>query len=181
MLTQPPHTRFPKVPLKRRGMAFLIDFLVVSLVSSPFGGMTPGVEVPQMLVFIIAWLALRVVLVAKNQGQSLGRWALDMRVIDVNLGKTPGLFELSKREGIVGFCALLAMIGLGTGLYNAISLILLVSPLAADFGVAWADADLKQAFHDRIGGTIVVASRRGYSLDLRVKRLLDQVTRHMQK
>lgn len=179
MRREPAYTRFPKVPIKRRGMALAIDFLVVWLVCLPFGTTTPGVEASQILIFIIAWLALRVVLVAKNQGQSLGRWALDMRVIDVTLGKTPGLFELSKREGITGFCALLAMIGLGTGLSNGISLILLVSPLAADCSVAWADTDLRQAFHDRIGRTVVVASRRGFSLDLRVKRLLDEVTRRM--
>ncbi len=176
MLTKPTQTHFPKVPLKRRGMALLIDFLVVWLVSLPFGTMTPGIQAAQILVFIITWLALRVVLVAKNQGQSLGRWALDMKVIDAELGRVPGLFELSKREGITGFCALLAMIGLGTALANSISLILLVSPLAADCGVAFADTDFRQAFHDRIGRTLIVASRRGFSLDLRVKKLLAQVT-----
>jgi uncharacterized RDD family membrane protein YckC len=176
MLTKPTHTHFPKVPLKRRGMAFLIDFLVVWLVSLPFETMTQGIQAAQIVVFIIAWLAVRVVLVAKNQGQSLGRWALDMKVIDFHLSRVPGILELSKREGIAGFCALLAMIGVGTALANSISLILLVSPLAADCGVAFADIDYRQAFHDRIGGTVVIASRRGFSLDLRLGKLLAQVT-----
>jgi uncharacterized RDD family membrane protein YckC len=171
--------RLPKVPIERRCIAFAIDFLIIWLFSLPFGANTPGIPIAQILVFIIAWLALRVILVARNQGQSVGRWALDMKVVDPKYRKTPGLFELCKREGILGFAAVLAMVGLTIGLANGISLLLLISPLAVDCGVAFADAEWQQAFHDRVGRTCIVQTRRGYSLDIRVKKLLAQVTRRM--
>lgn len=166
--------RAPKVPLDRRCYAFGIDFLAVFLISLPLKAAAGGISISQLVVFALAWLGLRVILVAKNQGQSLGRWAMDIKVVDANFWKTPGLLELSKREGIIGFCALLAVIGLEIGLWNGISLVLLASPLAVDCGLAFSDTQLRQALHDRIANTIVVPTRRGYSLDLRVKRLLTQ-------
>jgi uncharacterized RDD family membrane protein YckC len=166
---EPIYNRFPKVPIERRTAAFVIDFLGVWLVSSFVPSM-----LFQMLVFMLLWLGLRVLMVSSNQGQSLGRWALDIKVLDAK-GKIPGLITLAKREGIVGFCALLAMIGLRIGLANGISLLLLISPLAADCGVAFADAEAQQAFHDRIAKTFIIQSRRGFSLDLRLKKLFAQV------
>lgn len=177
MSIEPVHTRFPKVPIERRAAAFGIDFFVVWLVSS-----LVGMNVPfQMLVFILLWLVLRVVVVSSNQGQSLGRWALDIKVLDVRFAKIPGVLTLAKREGILGLCALLALMGLRIGLANGISLLLLSAPLAADCGVAFADAEAQQAFHDRVAQTIVIQTRRGFSLDIRVKKIFAQVSRRMQK
>lgn len=177
MPTSVPNTRFPKVPYERRCGAFCIDFVTVWLISLPFSGSIFA----QLMVFLVAWLGLRVVLAAKNQGQSLGRWALDMKLVDAKFGKIPGLLELSKREGISGLCALLAMMGLTIGLGNGISLLLLIAPLSADCGVAFADSQTRQAFHDRVARTLVVPTRRGYSLDLRIKKLADQVTRKIKR
>jgi hypothetical protein len=101
--------------------------------------------------------------------------------LDANSGKTPGQLTLAKREGIVGFCALLAAIGLGIGLANGISLLVLTAPLAADCGMAYADSEVQQAFHDRIAQTVVIQTRRGYSLDLRLKKWFAQVRRRVQK
>jgi len=126
-------------------------------------------------------MGLRVFVVSNNQGQSLGRWALDIKVIDGKSSKTPGQVTLAKREGILGFCALFAALGLGIGLANGISLLLLVAPLVADCGMAYADAEAQQAFHDRVATTIVIQTRRGYSLDLRLKKWFAQVARRMQK
>lgn len=178
MTIEPSDRHFPKVPIQRRIYAFAIDFVAVLIFTLPFGGAIPGVQFSQVLVFVVAWWLLRVVLVAKNQGQSLGRWALDMRAIDPKTAKTPGLLELSKREGILGFCALLATIGLYIGFGNGVSLILLTAPLAADCGAALTDEN-QQALHDRLARSLVVASRRGFSLDLRVKKLLAEVTRRV--
>ena len=161
--------RFPKVPLERRAYAFLIDFLSVWLLSS-FAG--PAL---QWLVFIVAWLTLRVIVVEKNKGQSLGHWALDMKVIDARFNKIPGLLELGKREGILGLAALLAMLGLNINFRNAISMILLISPLLADCGMALADEERNQAFHDRQAGTVVIQTRRGFSLDLRLKKWVSEL------
>jgi uncharacterized RDD family membrane protein YckC len=179
MSIEPVYTRFPKVPIERRAAAFGIDFVAVWLLSSLVRANTPGFQLVQMLVFLLLWLGMRVVLVSSNQGQSLGRWALDMKVLDAKYSKIPGLLMLAKREGILGFCALLAMIGLSIGMANGMSLLLLTAPLAADCGVAMADNDAQQAFHDRIAKTIVIQSRRGFSLDIRLKKLFAQVRRRM--
>ena len=75
--------RYPRAPLWRRGAALAIDGIVVGIPSS-LG--SPGF---QFVGFALLWAILRMVVVAKNQGQSLGRWALDMRVIDGEFGRTP--------------------------------------------------------------------------------------------
>ncbi|MEW6492404.1 MAG: RDD family protein [Cyanobacteriota bacterium] len=178
MSLEPVHTRFPKVPIERRAAAFVIDFVGVWLLSALLGF---NVFLLQVIVFMLAWMALRVVVVSSNQGQSLGRWALDIKVLDAKYSKIPGMLMLVKREGIVGGCALLAMIGLNIGLANAISMLLLVAPLAADCGSALADEETQQAFHDRIVHTLVIQTRRGFSLDLRLKKIFAQLRRHMQK
>jgi uncharacterized RDD family membrane protein YckC len=79
----------------------------------------------------------------------------------------------------VGGFALLATFGLGFGVVNPISLLLLCTPLVIDWVVVLGDTERRQAFHDRVADTIVVQTRRGYSLDLRAKRLLAQLTRRM--
>ncbi|MBW4649540.1 MAG: RDD family protein [Kastovskya adunca ATA6-11-RM4] len=181
MSIEPVHRKFPKVPIERRAAAFAIDFVVVWLVSSIFRGNAPGISLLQMLVFILLWLALRVILVLKNQGQSLGHLALDMKVLDAKYSRIPGVLMLMKREGILGFCSLLAMIGLTIGLANGISLLILTAPLAADCGMALADQEARQAFHDRVANTIMIQTRRGFSLDLRIKKVFAQIKRRMRQ
>lgn len=167
--------RFPKVPLERRAYAFLIDFITVWLLSS-FAG-----TAFQWLVFLVAWFGLRVIAVERNQGQSLGYWSLDMKVIDVKFKRIPGILELAKREGIVGFAALLAMFGLNINFANALSMLLLITPLLVDCGLALGDEELNQAFHDRIAGTIVVQTRRGFSLDLRLKKWVRELQQKLRR
>ncbi len=167
--------QYPKVPLERRAYAFLLDFVTVWLTSSFFSGMS------QVFVFLIAWFALRVVLVEKNQGQSLGRWAFDMRIIDLRYNFTPGLAALSKREAILGLCALLAMIGLNINLKNPLSLLILITPLLIDCGMALGDEQSFLAFHDRMAQTVIIQSRRGFSLDLRLKKLWYVAKRKLQR
>lgn len=165
-----PDRRLPRVPIERRVYAFLIDFVSVWLLSS----LTSNYFL-EFLIFLVTWLILRVIVVEKNRGQSLGRWALDIKVIDGRFYKLPTLLALAKREGIICFLAFLAMIGLKINFANGISMVLLLAPLVADCGVAIADEELNQAFHDRIADTIVIQSRRGFSLDLRLKRLFTEI------
>lgn len=175
MSLEPIYKRFGKVPIERRVAAFGIDFVVVWLFSSFVTGF-----IVQMLVFLTLWLGLRVVLVSSNQGQSLGRWALDMKVLDAKYSRIPQLLTLTKREAILGFCAFLATLGLSSGLAGGgFYLLLLPIPLAVDCGAALTDAEAQQAIHDRIAQTIVIESRRGFSLDLRLKRLLAQISGRM--
>ncbi len=169
--------KFPKIPLDRRAYAFLIDFASIWFLSS----FVNSSLVLQFFLFLLIWWCLRVLLVAQNQGQSLGRWALDMKIIDLQLQRLPGILELSKREAIAGGGAALMMVGLNTFFGNPLSLILLSSPLFADCGMAIGDEQLNRAFHDRIGGTIVIPTRRGFSLDLRLRRLWYQVKGRMRR
>lgn len=173
---------FPRAELGRRAMALGTDFLAVWLVSSLFGSATLGIQFAQTLIFIFAWLGLRVLLVYNNQGQSLGRWAFDMKVLEVDKqrGRIPDLFALCKREAIVGVCALLVSVALGNLRQNPTA-ILLVIPLAIDCSAAFSDRLRRQALHDRFAGTIIVSSQRGYSLDIKVKRLVDFWRRNVRR
>jgi uncharacterized RDD family membrane protein YckC len=165
--------RFPRVPMERRISAFAIDFGAVAIFSSLGGGAA------YIFLFILLWLGLRVLLVANNRGQSLGRWAMDIKISDAKHNATPGLLELSKREGLVGLEALLVLVGLANLSPSKGWVILLFIPLALDCGIAFADTEYRQAFHDRIANTVVAQTRRGYSLDLKVKRLFAQVGRRV--
>lgn len=169
-----PVRRFPKVPLDRRFWAFFVDFLCVWILSA-LGG--PAL---QWLIFLLAWFGLRVGVVERNQGQSPGSWAFDIKVIDVTY-RIPELVSLSKREGILGGLSLLAMYGLQINFTNAISMLILLTPLLASCLVAIADEEFNQAFHDRIAETYMIQTQRGFSLDLRIKQIVAELRENMQK
>jgi uncharacterized RDD family membrane protein YckC len=177
-----PQKHYPKADIERRGMALGLDFLVVWLVSSLLGSGNMGIQFTQILVFLILWLVLRVVLVYNNKGQSLGRWAFDLKVLEVEdgqvMGRIPDLQALLKREAIIGLGALLVSIALNNITANPTA-ILLVFPLAIDCTTAFSDTQMRQALHDRYCGTFVVSSRRGYSLDLKIKKLFENIRRKM--
>ncbi|OKH17469.1 RDD family protein [[Limnothrix rosea] IAM M-220] len=169
-----PVRRFPKVPLDRRFWAFFIDFLCAWILSALAGAAL------QWLFFLVAWFTLRVGLVERNQGQSLGSWAFDIKVIDIRY-RIPELVSLSKREGILGGLGMLAMYGLQINFANPISMLILVSPLLACCLVAIADEEFNQAFHDRIAETYVIQTQRGFSLDLRIKEIVAELRDNMQR
>jgi len=168
--------RAPKAPPERRAYAFLVDFILVWLISS----LVPNVFV-EFLIFTLLWLILRVLVADKNYGQSLGRWAFDLKVVDTNLNRRPSLSALTKREGIIAICAFLAMIGLKINFRNFISMLLLVTPLIIDGFTALTDEDYNQALHDRTSNTVVVQTKRGFSLDLRIKKWSKQAQRNWRK
>ncbi|MFB2772928.1 RDD family protein [Pelatocladus sp. BLCC-F211] len=176
-----PPPNYPRVEFGRRIMAFGIDFLIVWSVSSLLGTSALGIQFLQILVFAIAWLVLRVVVVYNNQGQSLGQYALDLRVLEVERGKVPDLQALLKRETIIGLGALLLAIALSNIIRNPTA-ILLILPLAIDCGTAAAsDSQMRQALHDRYAKTIIVSTSRGYSLDIKVKRILETLQRNVRR
>ncbi|MCC3527205.1 MAG: RDD family protein [Microcoleus sp. PH2017_22_RUC_O_B] len=168
----------PKVSLERRAGAFCIDAIAV-WIPSLLLGTNP---IAQTILFVLLWLIMRVATVRKNQGQSLGRWALDMKIADTRLQRMPGVQELCKREALLGFCAALAFAGVGGLTSTNAGVLLLMLPLAIDCSVAFTDtARFPQAFHDRLGRTIVIGTKRGYSLDIKVRRLLDQVQTNVRR
>jgi hypothetical protein len=105
-----------------------------------------------------------------------------MKIADTRFQRTPGVQELCKREALLGICAGLAFAGIAGLTSTNAAVLLLMLPLAIDCSVALTSAErFPQAFHDRIGGTIVVGTRRGYSLDIKVRRLLDQVQSNVRR
>lgn len=179
-----PQKHYPKAEIARRGMAFGLDFLGAWLISAFFNSGSPGIQFVQILVFIIAWLVLRVLVVYNNQGQSLGRWAFDLKVLEVDkgqvVGRIPQLQALLMREAIICLGALMASITLSSIIANPTAILLLL-PLAIDCGSALSDSLMRQALHDRYARTIIVSSRRGYSLDLKVKRLVEKLQRNVRR
>jgi hypothetical protein len=105
-----------------------------------------------------------------------------MKVLDTRYQRTPGILELSKREGLLAFAGSLAMIGMSNLTSGNASVLLLIMPLFLDFTVALVDIErYQQAFHDRVAQTIVVGSMRGYSLDIKLKFLVDEAKRYVRR
>ncbi len=170
-------TDYTSVPLWKRGAALGVDFTAVGLISA-FLGMSVAA---QAILFIVGWLLMRVVVVSKKRGQSLGRWAFNMQVIDGQRGKTPDLMALAQREGLVALGTTLAFLGVTNFGPTAAWALLLFIPLGLDCGVAYANLDSGQAFHDQIAGTYVVQSRLGYSLDTKLKKIVADVQRRVKR
>ncbi|MBD2019464.1 RDD family protein [Leptolyngbya sp. FACHB-36] len=160
--------RLPRVPLERRVAAFAIDFGIASLIS------TLGGNGGYIVLYVVAWLILRVVVVIRNRGQSLGRWAMDMKVVDPKYRSTPTLGALAKRESLTGLGSLLVLIGLANLSPTNGWILFTPIPLLVDCGFAFADAENRLAYHDRFTRTVVAQTRRGYSLDIKVKKIIDR-------
>lgn len=168
MSKDPLPRRYPRVPIQRRIYAFLVDFATAWFISA-----LVGVPLIQFIVFIAAWWGLRVFGPSRFQGQSLGRWAFDLQIIDGRRGRLPDVMLLTKREGGLSLIAFLGLVGLQYGFPNFLSITILISPLLVDLVVAIGDEENQQAIHDRFFDTVIVPSRRGYSLDLRIRRWVD--------
>lgn len=164
-------TRFPKIPLWRRSAAFGLDFGIAWILS-----LVGGVLAAPL--FLLSWFGLRVALVSRNHGQSPGRWAFNMALINERFDLTPNFFDLLKRESITGLGAVLLMLAL-TRIDPGRSWVLLwMLPLAADCSLAFAGPPKQQAFHDRVAHTLVVGTQRGYALDLRLQRWVRRLQSH---
>ncbi|NEP38316.1 MAG: RDD family protein [Okeania sp. SIO2G4] len=170
--------QLPKAPLSRRVAAFSIDALVVWFLSA----IISNNWFTFILFFMVLWIITRVLVVYKNYGQSIGHYALDMKVLDTRYQRNPGILDLSKREGILALSGALAMLGISNLTSGNAAVLLLIMPLFLDFTVALVDIErYQQAFHDRIAQTIVVGTMRGYSLDIKVKRLVDEAKRYVRR
>ncbi|MBV9388986.1 MAG: RDD family protein [Chroococcidiopsidaceae cyanobacterium CP_BM_ER_R8_30] len=167
--------RVPKVQLWRRSVAFLIDFICTWILSVLLGSQSPTVYVAQAFVFAVIWLSLRVLLAYWNQGQSLGRWLLNLRMLDAQLKGVIYLPDLARREVVTGFGTLLVLIALSDIQISNFVAFLLLIPLAIDCGFIFLDRQRPRALHDRLAGTVIVATHRGFSLDLKIKRLFASI------
>ncbi|MFS8119671.1 MAG: RDD family protein [Microcoleus sp.] len=172
----------PKVSFRRRAAAFCIDVSAVGLPSLLLGTNF----IVKAIIFVLLWMIMRVAIVRKNQGQSLGRWLLGMRVVDTKYQRTPAVQQLCKREALLGILTASYLVGLSaTSHYNAsidsIRNMLMWPFLFNGMFVSLSSTRFPQALHDRLGGTIVVGTRRGYCLHLKVRRLLNQQQSNINK
>jgi uncharacterized RDD family membrane protein YckC len=175
---EPAYSRLALARLAQRNAALFVDFIACAflgqLIEALLGLGSSGMG---LIIFGIAWLINRVIVAGKNQGQSLGRWLMSIRVVDMTYGKTAGVLELLKRESVIylGMAFVLAGFSSG-GLTNTISLFALI-PIIADGVIALADSEKMQTLHDRLAGTIVIACRKGLQLDQKITKLLGQAGR----
>jgi len=169
---------FPQSPFWRRAAAFGLDWLVVWLLAVLLGGRVGWL---QGVIFLISWLVWRVVIPQRQYGQSLGRWALDIRLASLSTGRTPDLQTLLKREGLVGLGTLLATVSVPNLLATNAAAMLLALPLLVDWVYGLADRDRRQTLHDFVAGTFVVLTRRGFSLDIKLRRILDLVRQRVKQ
>ena len=113
---------YQKGDITRRGMALAIDFLTAWFLSSIVRSNQIGIQFTQIFVFIFAWLIFRVVIVYNNHGQSLGRWAFDLKILEVINGeivnRIPQFQTLLLREGVICFSSLLLSIFLANIILN---------------------------------------------------------------
>lgn len=164
MNDRPGLIRYPIVPIWRRGAALWVDFLPAWLIAALAGNLFLGF----LVLFLVVWAGLRVAAVSQQHGQSLGRWAFNLRVAELTTGRTPQVQDLAKREAIVGFGVVLSIYGLSHMGQNG-AWALLCLPLLGDCCVVFIDAATRrQAFHDQVADTIVVKSRRGYGLSHKI-------------
>ncbi|MEM8640517.1 MAG: RDD family protein [Cyanobacteria bacterium P01_G01_bin.54] len=170
-----PVRKFPRVPFERRFYAFGIDFLATWILSSFVTG------IAQNFVFLLIWGGLRIAVVDRNQGQSLGSWCMDIKVLDLRFRKIPDIYTLLKREAVVGFLAMLALDGLTLVAVNPFATLLLVTPLLVNCATAYTDEQFNKAIHDRLFDTVMIQTKRGYSLDIRIRDLLDDLQYRMRK
>jgi uncharacterized RDD family membrane protein YckC len=163
------YNQLPRPKIWRRGVATGLDFFVAWLLSALAYNTQATVQYWQISIFVIVWFGLRVAMPARNQGQSLGRWAFDLKLVD-SRGRGPGLLELGKREGVLGAEALLAIVA-GSNLNAGLAILMLLLPLGIDCGMAGTNAR-RQALHDYLGRTTVIHTLRGFSLDRKIKKML---------
>jgi uncharacterized RDD family membrane protein YckC len=129
----------------------------------------------EFIIFTLLWFVLRVIVVQANQGQSLGRWAMDLKIIDLRWKRLPSIVTLSKREGILAVAAFIAMIGLKINFRDLLLMFVCLVPLVADAIIILSDDENNQSFHDRLSDTMITQTRRGFSLDLKMKKLINEV------
>ncbi len=158
----------PKLaPWGKRIGAFALDFglgLGVSYLAqglaSLLGADAGAVDMTGYIAFFATWLVNRGYFQSRPEGQSLGKWLLNIKTWDPETEASPHLIRSLAREGVLSLFVLTEA---------------LLVPLVADGLFAFFDKEKRQSIHDRAGRTLVVESERGYHLDEKVLRLLQNL------
>ncbi|CAN1210567.1 RDD family protein [Tumidithrix helvetica PCC 7403] len=168
----PAYNRLAIAQLPQRIGATLIDFVACEFLSQLIQALIWNNNDGSLNTFIFApvWFLFRVLVSSKAQGQSFGRWLMSIRVVDMNYGKTSGIVDLLKREAVI-FLGLVILLST----FTTTLIVFAWLPLAVDIIFAIADPVKRQMLHDRLGGTIVIMSRKGFELDRKLSKLFGQV------
>jgi len=173
---EPAYNRLNLAQVPPRIGSFTIDFCACSFIGKLIEsllGITENSSVG-LVIFAIVWMSDRVLIAGNNQGQSLGRWLVSLKTVDMNYGKSAGTIELFKRELIVfPFLALLLV----ASQYPTSAALFAVIPLIVDAVFAMVDSRKIQTLHDKVGGTIVVVTRRGFQIDIKLAKVFNQFSR----
>ncbi|MDX1978606.1 MAG: RDD family protein [Pseudanabaenaceae cyanobacterium bins.68] len=164
---EPAYTRLPLASLSARIGGFVIDFFACYLLALLLKELL-GWGIGAQFLFVPVWLSDRVLF----NGQSLGRWAMSLRVVNLNYGKPTGALLLLRRESLILVFLLLLLNSLDqNGMITSLTLFAPL-PLVADLVFAAADTLKRQSVHDRLGESIVIFTRKGWQLDLKLTKWL---------
>jgi hypothetical protein len=106
---------------------------------------------------------------------------MDMRILDGARGGTPTMQDLTKRELGLGLVTFFAFWGITHISPTTAWALLLLIPLGIDASFAASGSEWGLTLHDRFAQTFIVESRRGYSLDLKVQKLVADLRDRMKK
>jgi uncharacterized RDD family membrane protein YckC len=168
---EPAYSRYPLATVNQRLGALIVDFLSCWFISELILSILSIASSSPLrfVTFLVTWFLFRVLVAARGQGQSFGRWLMSIRVIDAEYGKTADFGAFVKREIFVFVCSLF--------LIETITSTLIVFawiPFVADAAFAIVDNEKRQAFHDRVSSTISIQSRKGFAINEKLGKLFNQ-------
>lgn len=168
---EPAYSRYPLATVNQRLGALIVDFLSCWFISELILSILSIASSSPLrfVTFLVTWFLFRVLVAARSQGQSFGRWLMSIRVIDAEYGKTADFGAFFKREIFVFVCSLF--------LIETITSTLIVFawiPFVADAAFAIVDNEKRQAFHDRVSSTISIQSRKGFAINEKLGKLFNQ-------
>lgn len=111
--------------------------------------------------FFGTWLVNRGYFQSRPEGQSFGKWLLNIKTIDTETEQSPTLIRSVAREGVTSLFILTEALAI---------------PLIADGLFAMFDKEKRQSLHDRAGRTQVVEAEEGFHLDDKAKQYLQDLT-----
>jgi uncharacterized RDD family membrane protein YckC len=173
---EPAYDRLPLSEFPKRIGSFVLDFCACAFIGKLIESLL-GINEQSgwgIVMFALVWLGDRVLLGGNNQGQSIGRWLLNLKTVDMYYGKTAGMAELFKRELIVFPFLAVLLVAIKSPTSIAIFAVL---PLAIDGAFAVADSRKVQTLHDKLGKTIVILTRRGFQLDRKLAQIFTLISR----
>ncbi len=153
---------------RKRVGAFALDFgfglgvcYLAQGAAALFGAGAESVNMVGYGTFFGTWLVNRGFFQSRPQGQSFGKWLLNIKTIDTETEQSPTLIRSVAREGVTSLFILTEALAI---------------PLIADGLFSVFDKEKRQSLHDRAGRTQVVEAEEGFHLDEKAKQYLQDLT-----